>query len=193
MSIVLSPKHGVNPSLMQCFFCMGASGVALLGKLSGDEEAPRMICLDYQPCSECEEHMKNGVILVSVCDEELDRKFWHWHCPHCGNHQEVAFKEGSQAYAPNCESRDCRIRRGSPAMLSQGVGPTRNPYRTGGWVLVAEKFIKRVIHPPELVESMLKHRFSFVPDAAWDKLGLPRGKVDAKSQADGDAAAPEAT
>jgi hypothetical protein len=38
-SIRLSEKHGVNPSLMLCFYCGEASGVALLGRLKGDQDS----------------------------------------------------------------------------------------------------------------------------------------------------------
>jgi hypothetical protein len=64
--IVLSEEHGVNPSLEQCFVCLKDVGVVLFGKLRGDQEAPRRVCLDGSPCSECEGYMKMGVILISV-------------------------------------------------------------------------------------------------------------------------------
>lgn len=66
MRIPVSPKHGVNPSLIQCYLCGESKGVALLGKLKGDVEAPRHVCLDKEPCDTCKEHMKTGVILIGV-------------------------------------------------------------------------------------------------------------------------------
>lgn len=57
-------------------------------------------------------------------------------------------------------------------------GDLQNPYRTGGWVVVRDEFIQRVFTPPELVEQVLKQRMAFMPDDAWDMLGLPRGEVD---------------
>ena len=50
-----------------------------------------------------------------------------------------------------------------------------NPWRTGGWVVVSEDFVKRELRPQEFVDGLLKKRAAFVPDAAWDMLGLPRG------------------
>jgi hypothetical protein len=47
-----------------------------------------------------------------------------------------------------------------------------NPYRTGGFFVVSEDFIKRVFNPPELVAQVLKHRFSFIEHEAAEKLGL---------------------
>ena len=42
-SIKLSPKHGVNPSVIHCMCCGKEYGVALLGKLKDDAKAPRDI------------------------------------------------------------------------------------------------------------------------------------------------------
>jgi hypothetical protein len=71
-SIRLSEQHGVNPSLMQCFVCGEDVGVALLGKLPGDEQAPHRICFgpNDEPCDKCKDHMKMGIILISVRDGE---------------------------------------------------------------------------------------------------------------------------
>lgn len=121
--ITLSPKHGVNPMLTTCFFCGEASGVALLGRLKGDEEAPRQACIDKEPCQKCKDMMKQGVILISVRDGESGE----------------------------------------------------NPFRTGGWVVVKNMFIERVFNPPELVADVLKKRVAFIPDEAWNLIGLPRG------------------
>jgi hypothetical protein len=51
--------------------------------------------------------------------------------------------------------------------------PMPNPYRTGGWVVVKQVFVERVLDGPSL-EFALKHRFMFIVDEAWDSLGLPR-------------------
>ena len=132
MGLVVSRTHGVNPGLMQCFYCGEAYGVVLYGRLRGDEEAPRMTCLDRQPCPKCEGYMKQGIILVSVKDDDA--------------------KTDNQ-----------------------------NPYRTGGWVVMAEKWVKRVVKPQALVDHMLTARFAFVPDEAWDLLKLPRAKHEPES------------
>ena len=51
----------------------------------------------------------------------------------------------------------------------------RNPYRTGGWVVVKDEFIERFIRNQGLKESILRRRAAFIPDGPWDALGLPRG------------------
>ena len=149
--ILLDAKHGLNPGLEQCFICGEAKGVVLWGRIktstrealhkggipaSNSGEAPRMMCLDKEPCPKCQEHMKQGVILISVRDPKSK------------------------------EEED-------------------NPYRTGGWVVVKEELIRRLVSPPELVEQILKKRMTFVPDEDWDMLGLPRGKGKRMSQLSG--------
>jgi len=122
MGIRISEKHGVNPSLSQCFVCMEAKGLVLLGKLPGDKEAPRQMCIDKEPCDKCKAWMEQGVILISVKDgEEND-----------------------------------------------------NPYRTGGWVVIKDEAIRRMVKPQELCDSIIARRMAFVPDEAWDAMGLPR-------------------
>lgn len=71
-SIRLSQKHGVNPSLEQCFFCGKDKGLILFGRLPEDKEAPRKVCMNHEPCDECAGHMKKGIILVSVADSAAD-------------------------------------------------------------------------------------------------------------------------
>lgn len=68
-SILLSPKHGVNPSVLHCVCCGKDYGVALLGKLKGDKEAPRDI---YQGlCDDCKGVIdKGGVMIIEVKNEE---------------------------------------------------------------------------------------------------------------------------
>lgn len=67
--IILSPKHGVNPSLLKCFWCGKDKGVALLGRLKGDAEAPREIIPDPEPCDACKAAMAKGVTLLEVSDD----------------------------------------------------------------------------------------------------------------------------
>ena len=53
-------------------------------------------------------------------------------------------------------------------------GDLDNPYRTGGWVVVKDEAIKRLINS-ELAADILKKRAAFIPDEAWDMMKLPRG------------------
>ena len=75
-SIRISPKHGVNPSLHQCFFCGEPKGVLLFGRRGiEDAEAPREVCIDREPCDKCKGFMEQGIILIGVdADKTTDEK-----------------------------------------------------------------------------------------------------------------------
>lgn len=72
--IRISEKHGVNPSMMMCFYCGEEYAIALPGRLrteaDPDAEAPRSAVWDMDPCPRCKEYMKQGIILISVRDGE---------------------------------------------------------------------------------------------------------------------------
>jgi len=53
-------------------------------------------------------------------------------------------------------------------------GPIPNPHRTGGWVVVKEEAVKSAIEDGPMLDFMIKHRFGFIADEAWDLFGLPR-------------------
>jgi hypothetical protein len=58
-----------------------------------------------------------------------------------------------------------------------------NPYRTGCFCVVKEEAVKRWgINSQELLDSILKDRVAFIPDDAWDKIGLPRQNIPAEAQ-----------
>ena len=130
--IKVSPKHGVNPTMVKCYVCGEPTNeIALLGRLPGDAESPHYAVLDKRPCEVCQHWMKEGVILISVRDGE---------------------------------SGD-------------------DPYRTGGWCVVKDDAIRTIITPQSVADDILEHRTAFVPDAAWDAMGLPRTDKPAKGGA----------
>ena len=68
-SILLSPKHGVNPSVTHCECCGKTIGVALLGKLKGDAEAPKDIYMGL--CDDCQKVVDaDGLMIIEVRDGE---------------------------------------------------------------------------------------------------------------------------
>lgn len=68
-SITLSPKYGVNPSIAHCICCGKSIGVALLGKLKGDVEAPKDIYDGL--CDACESVVKKeGALIIEARDGE---------------------------------------------------------------------------------------------------------------------------
>lgn len=71
MSIHVSKKHGVNPSLDLCFWCGEAKGVALLGYLPNDAEAPREMVTSYDPCDTCKSQFESGITFIEVSASPL--------------------------------------------------------------------------------------------------------------------------
>lgn len=66
-SIKISPKHGVNPTIMKCFWCGESKNqIALMGMLPDDAEAPKNLVADFEPCDKCKEEMAKGITLMAV-------------------------------------------------------------------------------------------------------------------------------
>lgn len=70
--ITLSKEHGINPSIMLCFYCGKDKAIALLGKLPNDAEAPRQACYDYEPCDDCKKLLEQGVLFIEIKDGTND-------------------------------------------------------------------------------------------------------------------------
>lgn len=47
-----------------------------------------------------------------------------------------------------------------------------NPYRTGRMVVIKDEAIRRIVTNEAVRESVLKHRFAFIPDTTWEAIGL---------------------
>lgn len=59
-SITLSPKYGVNPSVLHCFICGKETGITLFGKLKGDTMAPHDISNPNEICDDCRKQIEAG-------------------------------------------------------------------------------------------------------------------------------------
>ena len=46
-------------------------------------------------------------------------------------------------------------------------------HRTGGWVVVKEEAVRRIIVPEHLAETIIVRRVAFVDDETWRAVGLP--------------------
>ena len=66
--IRVSEKHGVNPSITICPICGKETGIALLGKLKGDKEAPMRMLSD--PCDDCVSKLGNDKIYILAIDDQ---------------------------------------------------------------------------------------------------------------------------
>lgn len=68
-SIKLSPKHGVNPSITHCECCGKELGLALFGKLKGDEQVPKDVYMGL--CEDCQKVVDaDGLMIIEVRDGE---------------------------------------------------------------------------------------------------------------------------
>ena len=79
MSIRVSEKYGVNPTIPVCFFCGEEKNeIALLGKITNKQtkeeiQAPMKMVLDYEPCDKCKEAWSSGVAIIEVTQTDLGR------------------------------------------------------------------------------------------------------------------------
>lgn len=72
-SIQLSPKHGVNPSVLHCECCGKDYGVGLMGRLPNDEEAPKDVV--HGLCPDCQRVIEQGgVMIIEVRDGEAEKQ-----------------------------------------------------------------------------------------------------------------------
>jgi len=67
-SIKLHPKHGLNPSLEICYICGEDKDTIIMLGAAYKGEAPHRMCVNREPCEACVEHMRQGVIFISVKD-----------------------------------------------------------------------------------------------------------------------------
>ena len=71
-SITLSPKHGLNPSILHCECCGKDYGLGMFGRLKGDEKAPKDIMHGF--CEDCSKVInQGGVMIVEVADGEGEK------------------------------------------------------------------------------------------------------------------------
>ncbi|MHA1790253.1 MAG: hypothetical protein ACTSXT_13655 [Candidatus Helarchaeota archaeon] len=72
--ILISEKHGLNPTIPLCFYCgKPKEEIILLGRLHKDKEAPKNAIFDCVPCKKCASYMDKGIMLISVkdnCDKD---------------------------------------------------------------------------------------------------------------------------
>lgn len=86
----LSKKHGAAPILTKCYLCGEPKNELMLvgaqsdkvARAHGFDDYERMgsqpICMDKLPCEECEKHMKIGVILIGVKDDDQEYRTGHY-------------------------------------------------------------------------------------------------------------------
>jgi hypothetical protein len=152
-SVRLSPRYGVNPSVTHCFFCQEAAGVALFGMYDGDKEAPRSCMLDMTPCSKCQGFMQQGIIIIEVKDDAEMAK--------------VA--EAQEKHKRAVEEFE---RTKSPFSQRRMLPFIPNPYRSGGWWVVRDDMIRRLVTEPTLRDHILRVRWTFLTQETAQLIGL---------------------
>ncbi len=151
-------------ALTNCFYCGEGSTILLATTYRGNEPVHDMKpfhnkVLDMEPCSKCKGYMKQGIILITI-DEKKSEKDWnqdpnHGKCPECNGYHRF----------PKC--RKCG-----------GTGRSffmPNPYRSGGWFVVTEDAMKRMLSnakDKDMLDWCLKHRFMFIEHEAATLFGL---------------------
>lgn len=145
-------------ALTRCYFCGEGSTILLATRYTGQGRDMRPVhslkplhdkVIDMEPCSKCAGYMKQGIIILTI-DESLSEPGWEKPEP-------IRYKESS--WGPE------KTRPGIP-----------NPYRTGGFFVVTEDCIRRMIDDKALREQTLKCRFLFVEHKAAKAMGLYEAK-----------------
>jgi NAD-dependent SIR2 family protein deacetylase len=167
----LHPKYGVNSTISICYYCGSEKNEIVLLGAAIDEEAPRTMIMNTEPCDQCKKYMEMGVILISVRDPYRIHE-----CLECHHKWREIIEESphtanlSGEKTPECPK--CQKRTNVASGPAQEIGPSY--HRTGGWAVVTENFIRRQIDNEEGVEELLTKRIGFVPNTAWNMMGLPK-------------------
>jgi hypothetical protein len=72
--MILNPKHGVNPTIRQCFWCGEDTGEILLLGDAMKEQAPMHSVTDYNPCDRCTDAFDQGILIIEVSRTPLQDK-----------------------------------------------------------------------------------------------------------------------
>ena len=74
MGIILSSKHGVNPSTVKCFICGKHHSIALFGRLKGDVQAPMEI-EDGSICDDCQKVIDDGGVFIIEVEKQKENPY----------------------------------------------------------------------------------------------------------------------
>lgn len=70
--IILSKKHGLNPSNDCCPICGKSIGTILFGKLKGDQKAPTEVS-SGELCNDCKKVKDEGGLIIIEVKDNTDR------------------------------------------------------------------------------------------------------------------------
>jgi len=123
-------------ALTRCYFCGKDDKIVmntlLTPSMAAKVESMHRMVIDMDPCQECKEHMKKGVMLIPI-DNSKSEKGWETPDPDAN-------------WMPN-------------------------PYRTGGFAVVREGVVDRLLDP-KMAAWAKKQRFMFIEHGLAEKMGL---------------------
>lgn len=83
-SIILSEKHGVNSSIIVCTLCGKDMGIALMGKLKDDAQAPKQVSIG-EICADCIKQLEEDKVrcfvdlakgrYIKIKDEDVSEEY----------------------------------------------------------------------------------------------------------------------
>lgn len=155
--IELHSEKGVNPKLIDstCPVCgvTASSGIALLGRH------------DYKDvCYKCGLNAYGG--------KPKDHT-----CPKCGSDNWTREPVGDNEHIHEvrvCDTCEGYMKQGIVLIsIRDGDEGKENPYRTGGFAVVKDDAIKRIVNDDKLTDSIIRRRMCMIPTAAWNMMGLP--------------------
>lgn len=119
-------------ALTKCYFCQKDDKIVLNSLLTTymAKKVKEMHgkIVDMEPCNECREFMKKGVILITIDSERSDKEWYKDKIP--------------------------------------------NPYRTGGWFVITDAAVRKVIQPTAMADWAITHRWMFIETKAAKMIGL---------------------
>jgi len=126
--------------MSRCFYCGDFSEILLDKRLRNS--LPRDCgVISMRPCTKCEEHMKQGIILVGFDESKTD------------------FHE---------VERDRIDWRTDDRNANRDFIP--DVHRSGQFAVVKDEFVERNITPPALQAQILRMRWSFMPSAIMTQI-----------------------
>lgn len=66
--MIISKKHGLNPSIVKCVVCNKDYSIALCGRIKGDAKAPREIINGI--CENCRKIINSGKVFVIEVEKQ---------------------------------------------------------------------------------------------------------------------------
>lgn len=155
--IMLHPKFGVNPIMTQCYFCLETKDILLVGV---ETQRFRDAGINVSEAGEMP-HMI-GVLNGKPCER---CKEW--------------MKKG--IILISIQDNEGLLSDDFPTKGEHDTLP--NPYRTGGWCVVKDDFIRSMCSNNQaLMECILKRRFAFVEDEVWKMMRLPNLTLSAQKK-----------